>query len=177
MAMARSLALRKAEMNSGTSTGTRLFAFWIRLPVSKSAPRALCAFMILSVSSIRMGMNRSAIDIIMAISCTGTWIFLRKPSPFSIPSVRSFGVVVSVISEEPMTSRIRRITIRMATRMPSFVIFSFHSCHTTVPGVRNKLKTAVISISIKMARNPRTIKDTGTLESRIRMIRNTAASR
>mgnify|MGYP002981931322 CR=1 FL=1 len=39
-------------------------------PLSKSAPLAICAFMILSVSSNKMGMKRSAMDIIMATSCT-----------------------------------------------------------------------------------------------------------
>ena len=48
------------------------FAFWIRFPFSKSAPRAICAFIILSVSSRRIGIKRRAIDIIIAISCTGT---------------------------------------------------------------------------------------------------------
>ena len=46
--------------------------FLIRFLLSKSAPLAICAFMILSVSSIRIGIKRSAIDIIMEISWTGT---------------------------------------------------------------------------------------------------------
>ena len=50
------------------------FAFFTMPFPSNEAPRAICAFIILSVSSLRIGMKRSAIDIIMAISCTGTWI-------------------------------------------------------------------------------------------------------
>ena len=37
----RSLARRNAEIKSGTSSGTRLLAFFIRLPLSKSAPMAM----------------------------------------------------------------------------------------------------------------------------------------
>ena len=44
------------------------FAFCIRLPDSKSPPRAFWADMILSVSSIRVGINRRAMLIIIASS-------------------------------------------------------------------------------------------------------------
>ena len=37
------------------------------MPESKSAPRAFCAEMIFSVSSMRVGIKRSAIDIIQAV--------------------------------------------------------------------------------------------------------------
>ena len=58
-------------MKSGTSSGTIFLILLMKFPDSKSAPLAICAFMILSVSSMRIGMNRRAIDIIIAISCTG----------------------------------------------------------------------------------------------------------
>ena len=48
--------------------GTSALAFWKMFPLSKSAPRAFCADMILSVSSISVGMNRRAMAIIMASS-------------------------------------------------------------------------------------------------------------
>ena len=57
--------------------------------------------MILSVSSIRIGIKRSAIDIIIAIACTGTPILESGISAFSRPSVSWFGVVVSVMIEVP----------------------------------------------------------------------------
>ena len=41
-------------------------------------------------------------DIIMEISCTGTCTTFNGPSTRSRPSVRSLGVVVSVMTEEPM---------------------------------------------------------------------------
>ena len=50
--------------------------------------------MILSVSSISVGMKRSAIDIMIVISCTGTLIFLRGLSSISSPSVSAMGLVV-----------------------------------------------------------------------------------
>ena len=71
MAMASSSARRKAEMNSGISTGTSALMRWVKVPLSIMAPRAFWAFMIFSVSSIKVGMNRSAMVIIMASSCTG----------------------------------------------------------------------------------------------------------
>ena len=68
MAVASSSARRKALINRGTSTGIRAFARSMMLPLSKSAPRAFWADMILSVSSIRVGMNRRAMHIIMESS-------------------------------------------------------------------------------------------------------------
>lgn len=44
------------------------FARSTKLPLSKSAPRAAWAFIILSVSSISVGIKRSAMVIIMANS-------------------------------------------------------------------------------------------------------------
>ena len=52
IAVASSSARRNAEMNSGTRMGIIALARWIRLPESKSAPRAFWAEMIFSVSSI-----------------------------------------------------------------------------------------------------------------------------
>lgn len=60
---------------SGISTGIRALAFCISEPVSISAPLAFCADIILSVSSIRVGINLRAIVIIIASSWTGTFIF------------------------------------------------------------------------------------------------------
>ena len=74
--------------------------------------------MILSVSSIRIGIKRRAIAIIMAISCTGTPIFFIGPSRDSSPSVSLDGVVVSVITEDPIIRKIKRIPIIAAVRMP-----------------------------------------------------------
>ena len=81
--------------------GIMLFTLWMMLPLSRSAPLAIWAFMILSVSSRRMGIKRRAMDIIMATSCTGTCILLRGCRRLSMPSVRALGVVVKVISDEP----------------------------------------------------------------------------
>ena len=68
MAVASSSALRKALINKGTKMGINAFTRSISLPVSKSAPRAFCADMILSVSSMRVGINRRAMHIIMESS-------------------------------------------------------------------------------------------------------------
>ena len=108
MAMASSSARRKAETNSGTSSGTRLLARANRLPLSKSAPRAIWAFMILSVSSSRVGMNRRAMVIIIASSWAGKPIRANGDINRSSPSVRAMGEVVRVNSEVASTSIIKR---------------------------------------------------------------------
>ena len=83
--------------------GTIAFALWRIFPDSKSAPLAICAFMILSVSSSRIGINRSAMDIIIATSWTGTLILFSGWSSFSSPSVSPLGDVVNVMIDEPIT--------------------------------------------------------------------------
>ena len=87
-------ARRKAEINRGTSSGIRALARWIRFPLLKSAPLARWADMILSVSSIRVGINRRAMDIIMDSSWTGTRIFFKGFIRDSNPSVSRMGEVV-----------------------------------------------------------------------------------
>ncbi len=86
-----------------------LFTRFKRPPDSKSIPLAVWAFMIFSNSSVKIGINLSAIDIIIAISCTGTPILFKNPSDLSSPSVSSFGVVVNVSKDVPNTSMIRRL--------------------------------------------------------------------
>ena len=164
-------------MNSGTRSGTSAFARRIRLPLSKSAPLAICAFMILSVSSSSMGINRSAIDIIIATSCTGTLNSFRGRSPFSSPSVRLFGVVVRVIMEEPIISIVSRTAIVTAVASPSFVIVSFHMVTSASPGVRKRLNTTVINNRNTTALIPFTMNRKGTWDSPITNARNKAATR
>ena len=150
-------------------------ARFIRLPLSKSAPRAICAFMILSVSSNKIGINRRAMDIIIATSCTGSLMTFKNPRDFSIPSVRLLGVVVSVIMDEPIISMVRRIAIKTAIRIPSLVTEIFHTENTTSPGVKNRLNTTV-SISRKiMDFMPFIINLKGTLDNLITTARKTAA--
>lgn len=176
MAIARSSARLKAEMNSGTKIGTMAFARFMKFPVSKSAPLACCARMILSVSSISIGMNLSAMDIIMAISCTGTLIYFKKDNPFSSPSVRLFGVVVRVIRDEPMIKYTSLITIKMAVFRPLSVMVIFHTLKITVPGVKNRLNAALISIKIRIAFRPLTMNLKGTFEAIIRPARARVAT-
>ena len=70
--------------------------FLIIPPLSISAPLAFCAFIILSVSSIKVGMKRKAIVIIMDIVWTAFWspMNLSGFNNRSIASVKSLGVVV-----------------------------------------------------------------------------------
>ena len=146
-------------------------------PLSKSAPRAICAFMILSVSSNKIGMKRRAMDIIMATSCTGTLNTFKGPIIFSIPSVRLFGVVVSVITEDPMIRSVSRMAMEIAIFNPSCVIVSFQIVKSGVPGVRKRLNTTVISISMTMVFIPFTMNLNGTFDRRITSPRNRAATR
>ena len=74
--------------------GMRALAFWMRLPLSKSAPLAFWAEMILSVSWMRVGMKRRAMLIIMDSSWTGKLSFFKGRKSFSNPSVKRMGEVV-----------------------------------------------------------------------------------
>ena len=74
--------------------GIRALALSSRFPLSKSAPRAFWADMILSVSSIRVGINLRAMDIIMASSWTGTRKRFKPFKSCSKPSVKLMGLVV-----------------------------------------------------------------------------------
>ena len=74
--------------------------------------------MILSASSISVGMNRKAMDIIMAISWAGKWMTCNGLKSDSRPSVSAMGDVVSVRSWLLTTSRIRRTAIKEAMRRP-----------------------------------------------------------
>ena len=75
---------------------------------SKSAPREVCALIILSVSSINVGINLSAILIIITRADIGTFNFFNGASNNSRPPVKTVGVVVKVKREVP---RIRRIIL------------------------------------------------------------------
>ena len=94
MAVANSYARLKEDTNSGISTGTSALILCIRPPLSISAPRAFWADMILSVSSIRVGMKRRAMVIIMDSSWTLTWSTLSGLSSRSMASVSVVGEVV-----------------------------------------------------------------------------------
>ena len=122
-------------------------------------------------------MKRSAMDIIIAISCTGTFSTLSGPKSFSNPSVRLLGVVVSVITDEPMIRKISLTAIKAANLIPSLVIFSFQKETTTSPGVKNKLNTAAKIKRNKMDFIPLTINLKGTLESLMIISRNSPAIR
>ena len=109
MAMARSSARRKAERNSGTSTGTKARRRFMMLPSVKSAPRDCCAFMMRSVSCMSVGTKRRAIVIIIASSCAGMPMRLPGASSASIASVSFNGLVVNVNSDDKrMSSTSRR---------------------------------------------------------------------
>ena len=146
-------------------------------PVSKSAPLAICAFMILSVSSIKIGINLSAIDIIMAISCTGS-IKLKGFIKRSSALVSWFGVVVSVIREVPTIRKLRRIAIRTAISRPFSVMVIFQNVtSTSSPGVKIRLNTTVIPRRKAMDFIPFRIKERGTLDTLIQAARNRNAAR
>ena len=89
------------------------------LPVSKSAPLAFCAAIMRLVSSISVGMNRRAMDIMSASACTGNLMYFKGFSRLSRPSVRLTGVVVSVRSAEPSTKNISLNIRKIANSTPS----------------------------------------------------------
>ena len=99
MAVANSSARLNELTNKGTSSGTIDLTLSFIGPDEKSTPLAVWAFMIFSVSSISVGMKRSAMDIINASSCTGIFHFFKGPNSSSIPSVMDIGDVVKVKSD------------------------------------------------------------------------------
>ena len=76
----------------------------------------------MSVSSMSVGMNLSAMLIIMLISCTGIFIFLSGPIMISSPSVSAMGLVVYVSMNVPTIRRMMRSDIITARSMPSQVM-------------------------------------------------------
>ena len=98
----------------GIKRGIMLFIFCIKLPVSKLVPLAACAFIILSVSSIKVGINLRAIVIIIAISCTGNFTYVSGFSRDSNALVSASGDVVSVSNAVNKISRTSLITTNAA---------------------------------------------------------------
>ena len=86
------------------------------------------------VSSIRMGIKRSAMLMTSASSCTGRRIHLRGVSRLSTPSVSETGVVVYVSREEHTTSSTRRRARNTEKMMPSKEMHKIpHSQYTDSP--------------------------------------------
>ena len=96
-------------------------------------------------------------DIIMAISCTGTRISFRKPRPCSSPSVRAVGRVVKVSSEEPSSSRIRRSAIRPAWISPSSVTVRPRKLTSSRPGRMKMFSTTLKSNRNRIPFRPRSM--------------------
>ena len=142
----------------------RAFALRNILPLSKSAPLACCALMILSVSSRRVGIKRRAMDMVIAISWVGTPTRDRGPISRSIPSVSAIGFVVKVSREEPMISRISRTAMKTAVYNPSAVIFRNPHCQSTLPDTMKIFRQKVKMMISKIGLSPRRIKDSGTFE-------------
>ena len=154
--MARSVARLNAPTNSGTSRGIIALARAIRLPLSKSAPRAICAFMILSASSSSVGMKRSAMVIIIASSCEGKRSFDSGRIMRSRPSVSTTGDVVNVSIEVPITRNTRRSEKKTAFCSPSFVSFKKPQLKSTVsPVEKSRLMTNVKTMMNRSALMPR----------------------
>ena len=91
--------------------------------LSKSAPLDIWAFIILSVSSSKVGINLKAIVIIIASSWAGKPNFLSGAQAFSIPSVKDIGDVVRVNIDVPATNRISLKAIKIAVLIPFAYIF------------------------------------------------------
>jgi hypothetical protein len=87
-----------------------------------------------------------------------------------------FGVVVSVITDEPIIKKHSLTANSNAVLIPSFVIENFHMVTIGSPGVRNKLNTTVINNKNTIDFIPFTMNLNGTFDSLITLIRNTAAT-
>jgi small subunit ribosomal protein S13 len=111
----------------GVKRGKKFLIRFNKFPLSNSAPLAIWALIIFSVSSIKVGIKRRAIVIIMAISCAGTLIIFKKDNIFSIPSVRAIGEVVRVSHDVDKIRKNSLTAINNPLWIPSRVIFSIHT--------------------------------------------------
>ena len=146
-------------------------------PLSKSAPRACCAFIILLVSSSSIGINLNAIDTIIASSCTGTLNIFKNPKQLSIPLVSLFGVVVYVISDDPNTRNASLRPINNAANIPSFVTVNIHHSPITSPGVIRSVNIIINKRRNSIGRSPFNIYFGGMCASVVTVTRNAPASR
>jgi len=166
MAIASSSALLNEEMNKGTSTGIRLFARFTILPVSKLAPLAICAFIILSASSNKVGIKRRAIVIIIAISCTGKRMRFNGFSKVSMAAVKLIGDVVNVKTDEQTISIISLEPICNAHNKDSvLILIRQKETNTVSPGANNKFIIIVKDIIKSNARSPFKINFKGTFDN------------
>ena len=147
------------------------------LPDSKSAPLACCALMILSVSSIRVGINLSAMVIMSAISWLGSPILENGFSSFSSPSVSSIGLVVSVRIDDPMISSTSLTAMKKALARPSYVMVRNFQCHSTLPSTMKRFSRKVNAIMRNTAVSPLNMNLSGTLDIAMTMKSAAAAIR
>ena len=93
IAVAKSSARLKEDTNNGISIGITAFTYE---PSPKLTPLERWAFIILAVSSIKVGTNLNAIESIREISYTGTFKYFNGFNNDSIASEISNGDVVNV---------------------------------------------------------------------------------
>jgi len=149
MAVASSSALRKEDKTSGTNNETADFALRIKGPVLKLAPLAICASLILSISSRNVGTNLRAMDIIIAISCDGILRALRGRRSLSIPLTNSVGDVVMVRIE---ALNMRRINCHV-------VIATLNSLHKSLSRARRNGGIGVPSVKRRCSKKRNTKKN------------------
>ena len=115
-------------------------------------------------------MKRSAMVIIMAISCAGNLITFSGETRLSSPSVSVTGGVVSVMTLLPSTRKIRRREKCTALLSPSAVTRMNHRRRISVcPLPKNRLSTKVNTSRMRSGRSERSIMRAGspdTLQAR-----------
>ena len=100
-----------AEDKSGTIKETMARSFSMSFPCSKSTPLDDWAFIILSVSSKKVGIKRSAKVIVIATSEVGKWNTFKGVKYHSKAKVKSKGFVVAVKIVVKETIKTKRIII------------------------------------------------------------------
>lgn len=145
--MASACACLIALDRRGIIMGMNDLTRFIIPPVSNLAPLDACAFIILSVSSARIGMNLSDIESIIAISWEGKPSFFKGENMLSKPSVICVGDVVNVKTAPISNININLKDIKTALYTPSEVIFIIHRFNTTLPLLLKswKIKAKIIN--------------------------------
>ena len=135
-------------------------------PCSKSAPLEVCALIILSVSSRSVGINLSAMLIIITKTETGTPIFLSGDRSDSIPLVKTVGVVLKVRSDVPIIRSVILTAILTASHTPPSVMEKMPFSKITLPSsTKNKLRSAVNITRKSIGFNPLNINLIGMCET------------
>src|SRR5699024_6724780 len=142
-------------IRSGITIGISALILIFTGPVINVDPLDDCALIILSVSSINVGMNLKLSDVIIAISWTGTLNTVNGEANFSNASVKEIGLLVSGTSVVITTSAMSLVEVYNPFRTTSSSIVNiFASTSTGPPLIKNRCIKNVKTSSTRIIFSP-----------------------